>query len=487
MFFRKGLLLHVANVMLLSAVFTLSSAEIEEERSIEIHGLVQMQGGQFVNYKYRSDDFSHKWLQRNLLGIKLDARLNQWLDVHLLTGALLTFNTQKQQRIMRPDDFANQAIYGFILDQAEMIIHAIPDPNEMAFDIGIGLWQQKYNTEARNLGEYLFRSGAYPGYIYQYGFDECFYNVAGIRLMYDGFGIWHNELMLTSEIITSPFTDFSLAYLTDVSLLKKAFTVGAGVQLYRCFSADKDLTSPREVWRAGTPQGPAPNYYLEESGQDEFGLPLYDTLWYTFAGTKIMARFAFDPKPLFAPSIFGEEDLKVYAEAAILGVKNYPNNTISTDNEYTFDNRPVSEFGYDTLLQKMPIMFGFNFPTFKVLDVLSLEFEYYGKKYVNAVPIPRGSATGGYYPASCLPVARQTGDDKYGEYDSLYVQGGALNWKWSIYARKTLFGHFTITAQAARDHILNTTRYLSMREVDLEEALVKKNHWYWMLKFSADF
>ena len=482
MFSRNRLCMKLACVVFLSGVLSLSSAQITE--NIDIHGLVQMQGGQFVNYKYRSTEFSHQWLQRNLLGVKIDAKLNRWLDVHLLTGAFLTFNTQKPQTILYPDDFANQPIYGFVVDRADMVIHAINEPEVLQWDIDIGLWNEKYNPETRNLGEYLFRSGAYPGYIYQYGFDECFYNLAGLRTMVDIAGIWHNELMLTSEIITSPFTDFSLAYLTDVSLVEKALTIGAGVQLYRCFSVGENQTSPREVWRSGEPQGTAPNYYLEENGVDEFGLPTYDTLWYTFAGTKVMARLMFDIKPLLGLDIFGKEDLKLYAEAAILGVANYPNNTISTDNPYSF-GRPVSEFGYNKLMEKMPIMFGFNFPTFKALDVLSFEVEYYGKKYVNAVPLPRGIATGGYYPASCLPVSRQ--DAEPSEYDSLYAQGGAPNWKWSIYLKRTLFDHFAITAQFARDHILNTTRGLSMREVDLEEALVKDNHWYWMLKFSADF
>ena len=49
---------------------------------------------------------------------------------------------------------------------------------------------------------------------------------------------------------------------------------------------------------------------------------------YTFAGTKIMARFSFDMKGLIpADSLFGllgKEDLKLYGEATILGLKNYP-------------------------------------------------------------------------------------------------------------------------------------------------------------------
>jgi hypothetical protein len=474
----------VAVAGLLSALISLSFAGVETQKGLDIHGFVQMQGGQFVNYKYRSTNYSHKWLQRNLLGFDLNATVNPRLNIYMTTGALVTFNTQSYKTITNPDDFANAPVAGLILDRAEMVIHCSPDPAEKLLDIGIGWWNEKYNRDARNLGEYLFRSGAYPGYIYQSGFDECFLNLAGIRLNSDLFGMWHNELMLTSEIQMAPFTDFSLAYLTEASFLQKAITIGGGIQLYRCFSADPDLTSPKEVWRNAAPQTAAPNYYLDSVADNGFGGALYDTSYYTFAGTKVMFRLAFDPKPLLGLDIFGKEDLKIYGEAAILGLKNYQNNSYSVDNSNTF-GRPVSEFGYDTLLQKMPMMFGFNFPAFKVLDLLSLEFEYYGKKYVNAVAIPKGIGTGGYFPATVLPTQRLDGG--YAEYDSLYKKSGAVNWKWSVYAKKTFFNNFTITAQAARDHILNTTRGFSMKEVDREEALVKKDQWYWMLKFSANF
>lgn len=486
MSYRKTLLYKVAVAGLLSALINLGFAEGEAQKGVEVHGFVQMQGGQFVKYKYLSIDYMHRWLQRNLLGFNLNAHVNPRLDVYLTTGALLTFNTQSYKTIFQPDNFTNAPITGLILDRAEMVIHCSPDPAKKLLDIGIGLWNEKYNPEARDLGEYLFRSGAYPGYIYQSGFDECFLNLAGIRLNSDLFGMWHNELLLTSELQMTPFNDFSLAYLTDVSLFQKVLTLGGGIQLFRCLSADPEQTSPQGVWQNGTmAPAPAPNYYLDSIGLDGFGNPLYDTSYYTFAGTKVMLRLMFDPKPLLGLDIFGKEDLKLYGEAAILGVGNYPSNAV-TDNTYT-SGRPLSQFGYDTLIQKMPMMFGFNFPAFKLLDVLSLECEYYGKKYPNSVPIPRIAAgSNGYYPATCLPALR-TSLGGSGEYDSLYTLGGAVNWKWAVYAKKTLFDNFSITAQAARDHILNITKGLSAKETDREEALVQKNQWYWMLKFSANF
>ena len=62
------------------------------------------------------------------------------------------------------------------------------------------------------------------------------------------------------------------------------------------------------------------NAYVDPSLPDSTG-------HYTFAGTKLMARASFDFKPFFksfSDRFLGPNDLKIYSEAAILGVKDYP-------------------------------------------------------------------------------------------------------------------------------------------------------------------
>ena len=57
------------------------------------------------------------------------------------------------------------------------------------------------------------------------------------------------------------------------------------------------------------------------------GEGLHTKYYYDKSGVKLMARAAFDPKPLFGieeHEQFKDADLKLYTEAAILGVKNYP-------------------------------------------------------------------------------------------------------------------------------------------------------------------
>ncbi|MBN1761403.1 MAG: hypothetical protein JW863_23975 [Chitinispirillaceae bacterium] len=458
-----------------------SFAQIEQG-SLKLSGFVSMESGQLVKYKVNSMDFLHQWVQKNKIGINFISDINERLGVYVTTGGIISYNTIPSSAIGRPDDFANSTFVGLFIDRAEMVLRLGPDPEEGLLDIGIGIWNEKYNHEAKNLGEYLFRSGAYPGYIYQSGFDECFYNLAGIHINNQLFGVWHNELFLTSELYLTPFCDFSIGYVTDISLAKKVINFGAGAQLFRLFSVDEEQTTPQAL--IGDPSielFTQPNFYRDSIGVDGLGLPIYDTIYYTFAGTKVMARAMLDPKPLFGLDIFGAEDLKIYFEAAILGLKNYPNSPL--EHRSIPVGKWINKFGFDTLLQKMPIMMGFNFPAFKILDLVSLQLEYYGKKYVNAVPLPCGSRKGKYYPVSTIPYNPGGGS----VYDSLYEQGGAVNWKWSVYVQKTIFDNFSITAQAARDHLLNTVRGLSMLEVDREEALVQNKHWYWMIKFSGNF
>jgi hypothetical protein len=483
MVFRKRTAYQVFCIYLATAFFSIGSAWVDqkttgqEEKKIDFSGSIAMEAGQFVKYKYRSIDFLHKWLQQNMVCIGLHSAVDPRLELFLNVGGALSYNTISPKVIGDPDNYANSPIIGFFIDQAEIRLHCSPNPADSLLNISIGLFNEKYNPDVRNLGEYLFRSGAYPGYIDESGFDQPHSQLGGIRISSDLFGTWHNELLLTSELYLAPYNDFSLAYLAGASFFNKAFSIGGGIQFFRCLQADPTLTSPKTVKGGDI----APNYYLDSTGVDTNSNPVYDTNFYTFAGTKVMARVSFDPKKLFQTSLFGEEDLKIYMEMAILGLKNYPNSPLNSP--YLPASAVINKSGFDTLLHKMPVMVGFNIPAFKLLDVLSCEVEYYGKKYVNAVPIPSGNRTGVYYPVSSPPAQAAGGS----VYDSLYEKGGAVNWKWSVYARKTMFRRFSITAQAARDHIRNTVRGLSMLEVDREEALVKKSQWYWMLKFSASF
>ena len=172
-----------------------------------------------------------------------------------------------------------------------------------------------------------------------------------------------------------------------------------------------------------------------------------------------MARFSFDIKK-FLPfrNVFGKEDLKLYGEGAILGLENYPASTLY---DSTNQNNP---YGYNKLSQKMPIMLGLDIPTFRVLDVLALETEWYGCPYPDGyMEIVRNG----------LPIP-----DQYTNYQN-------TPWKWSVYAKKEVAAGFSLVAQCARDHTRLTTELA--KNVDYDETLVGNNQWWWMAKVLYTF
>ena len=109
-----------------------------------------------------------------------------------------------------------------------------------------------------------------------------------------------------------------------------------------------------------------------------------------------MGLMSLDFGSLLPEGILGPEDLRVYAEAAVLGVEN-------------------QDYFYENLSERVPIMFGINLPVFHVLDVLSFQMEYYGTPYNNF----------GAYNNLSLP---QWTDNQLRVYRD--------DWKWSVYARK---------------------------------------------------
>jgi hypothetical protein len=465
-------------------------------KNVDVYGSAAIESGQFVKYKYGSwgHELNNQWLQDNLVILGIKTQLHPRLQGVVGVMGWINYSAFPDSLLSDPSRDLRNANIAFSFDRAEMVVNLSPDIKDSLLKLEIGLFPYKYNKDARNLGEYMFRSGCYPGFLYSAGFDMSGAQLSGLRVSNSLVnGQWHNDLLLTSELYLYPLNDFSLTLVSDFTTKNKVFTVGAGLQLYRCLPVNADYTQPqRYINNKTTSTTPlAPNYYFNSDD------PLHkDTLFYTFAGTKIMARFTFDPKPLFSSSMFGAEDLKLYGEAIILGVKDYPANpelpgTILPSNPW--NAVPVNEFGYDKLMQKMPIMLGINLPTFKILDVLSVETEYYGKKYVNRVPVMT-SAFGGT-PRLPVPYDNQVnggypeGDKSYSGGDGTYSKstyfGGAAQWKWSIYAKKTLLNNLNIAIQAARDHSIVQTSL--SKQLDYEEALIKDNQWYWMLKLGYDF
>jgi hypothetical protein len=230
--------------------------------------------------------------------------------------------------------------------------------------------------------------------------------------------------------------------------------LGAGIMFDRLIPLSGELFKPYDTEKN--------NIYESSTGQ-------IDT--FSWGGTKVMARLSFDPKG-FLPSnisnIFGKEDCKIYGEVAILGMTNI----IAYMDSLDVNGQPVqghevidsSKNFYSNIWQRIPIMFGFNIPTFRLLDYLSIEGEWYGWPYSPnlynfedffwILPKPNGIGTGS-------------------------------KWKFSFNLKKTVWDHVSIIGQIARDHTRHDVYYTAL--TDVNEIFQKQDEWGWWLKLQYNF
>jgi hypothetical protein len=331
-------------------------------------------------------------------------------------------------------------------------IHGFLQSDNAAISAGIGYFPYKYDENARNLGEYLFRSTAYPQTLTT-EFDYPFARLLGLYAS----GMFYDQLkcdvLVTTNTEYMAVHDVNLSFLGSWNLAN-AFEVGAGVMFGSIISADQSATTPTDANTLYVPPEDTANVSQSRSADS---LAKYSH-YYTFAGTKLMGRLSFDPKKLFHSALFGEQDLKIYGEAAFLGVKNYPQ-------AY---NSPI---WYMSPLERIPVMLGFNFPAFKLLDVVSLEGEWWGNRYPN-------SQEGIVIDGLPLPFAAGTKSIDSTKYKN-------DNLKWSIYGCRTFAKHYQVKFQVASDHM--RTFALDWNRQDWEEALRGPDNWYYEIKFGVLF
>ncbi len=322
------------------------------------------------------------------------------------------------------------------------------------FQFSLGSFPYNYNPDIKDFGLYLLRGMVYPGVVLS-GFEAQ--NVAPKTSIFGAMaslkqGGFQNDLILNSETEIRPYFDFSLADVVTYGVMP-GLEVGAGINFYRFIPQNSKATSPDKSC-----DNSLSNYDdVENKGDNEVcyildtlsadtaaGTAQVDTITGSMAGTKLMARLHFDPKIMFGISgPFGKQDLVLYGEAALLGIKNYP--------KY-----------YSDPWQRIPVMVGFNLPAFGWLDKFSLEVEYYGSQNFN--DYNKAQVENSWLPWTRAVTGQVTRND----------------WKWSLYASRLLMAHLRVAAQVADDHLRTGGAVLGFATG--AEALVTPTDWYWMFK-----
>jgi hypothetical protein len=418
--------------------------------AFDFSGYVAYQDGEIVRGMYGNswDPLDHQWQNFFFGGFDILATVNKRLQITIGTEAELA------QSVL---DLSPSTEYAQDLDSYNMYYRFYADQMKGTYTFGdldrpflkatLGYFKYTYNHDVKSLGEYLFRATPYPGYIIN-SFASVYARLPGLCLEFTPIPNLKIDGMVTTE------TQYPVGDMTPSLVASYGFggsenhplvEVGAGVSFTRLISVNSHLTSPQYsqdqiIVSIDTA------YRQTTLGVDT----VVDTnsVYPSFASTKVMARFSFDPKQLFgAPSIFGDQDLKLYGEACILGTKDYP-------------------VLYDTIWKRIPVMLGFNIPVFKVLDVLSAEIEWYDSKYSN-------NYKDVYFSTPKLP-------QPVGGFEPAHFP-----WYWDIYFEKTIVNGLKVLGDFGRTHYFTTGNLQFYR--DTREECPSKGDWQFTLRGQFSF
>ncbi len=441
------------------------------------------------------------WMHRSGAWVNLKGQRGDRLSLDLLIGGIYWTATKEQSDPNTKARFFAASVPRFDVG------YKFGDVEDPFLRLNAGIFNYKYNEYARNLGEYAFRTGTYPGWVTSGGLT--FVGTAGAQVtgfkLSQSFGSFSHDLITSLETEVIPTYDVSLTYIAKYNW-NNVVKAGGGVQLSRVLPATPSRTNPNRIPDPLHPSGYNPNvtnryfehngewyldwpeYYLnlmahpsttgEDSaryihamavldsarGRDISGTPLdggagaplinVDYQNYKASGIKPLAVFSVDPKPLLGGlPMLGRNDLVLYGEAALLGVKDYP-------------------IFYDDWTKRVPVMVGFNIPAFRLLDVLALEVEYYGSEYPdNYFMLMSGGVQGMPWPTITESGGFSTSDWK----DD--------NWKWSVFAQRSVVDGVHLSLQVARDH----ARAWAFPTGKTHWGIFNRDEgYYWMLRLTAN-
>jgi hypothetical protein len=423
-------------------------------------GYGSFEAGQVISGVFRTRgktafNIDHIWQERALCNIGLIATVKNRLDINLAGEGMIAFSTPQiasESPTLAKRDF-------FYIKRAFTSVR-FGNVDNPFLKLHVGYFPFKYNPDVRNLGEYMFRSAAYPPIVYA-DFDYAQANLLGARVELNLFNkMIHNDLLFHSELYGIPTQDFSLSDVLNVNF-RDIVNVGLGASLNHWFSVyqgnyDRDNTSNwAETYFYNPTRGPDDLQIVYEG----------DTINYSWRTVKAMARLSFDPKKIIAIPLFGENDLRLYFEVDVLGIKD------------------IRALNYKFQEDRTIFTGGFNFPGFKIIDLVNLEMEFCSNtRYI----YNEQSYYGGRAPS---PMPQELKDGS----DGLTPTGYSVNpWKWSIYIKKTFFGeHLGLIAQIARDHKKINSYYSSTayqaNNMSFDETLPNGNNWWWAFKTEFKF
>jgi hypothetical protein len=324
----------------------------------------------------------------------------------------------------------------------------------------VGIFGYKYNPDVKNLGEYMYRTWTYPTIVYTGGLEvveRAAAQLSGIALGTKT-GIFSNDILLTLQTDHAPIFGLSIADL--LTLRMGILTLGGGVMFDNFYHPDEKVLESHEdgnkwytlVGGDSLPGGKQMAFmeYNQVKGSLRAGRDqqIADSGYYSFSGQKVMFRGSLDFGKLLPESLVSEGDLRLYFETILLGIKNYP----------TF---------YEKIQERVVTSAGFNIPTFRLLDLLSVEAEY--------APTPWRMSTDRAHGGALATPIGDNSNPPAGTFPNV-DRFKRDDWKWSLLARKNLYPGLALFFQAANDHMRLLDNFSSQSN---NEIFSTPQHWYW--------
>jgi hypothetical protein len=515
------------SIMVLSAMLVANAEEKSEaakQSKVTISGLVDFGMGEVMAGNYRavrtgnSGEWTqypiltrHQWFGNPLTRLNLDFEPGGNMQVLIGFEGNIFLNT------FPPECKSGQAsnggsplmtpFMGLAIHQAQGIFSFINN-DELSLKMAVGSMPYKYNPEVRNLGEFLFRSGTYPFFLVN-DINFPLARLSGVLLQCtrgseDVMKISVDQF-LRVERNFAPLNDFSLSTIAGFNW-KKIVDAGVGIDFSRLIPVNSKLTTPEGAAypsAVDTMKDAAGNPIFDGGGYVQYK-PRDTDGYYTFKGTKLMARMSLDPLSALRGSddgvvsqIMGKNGGKVYGEVAVIGLKNYPVNPLfkGSSNLQQSQTRDIdfqiNPWGYTTIAERMPWMVGVNIPFWKILDVCSFELEKYPAPYPNdffqalynnALPIPSWSP---FYRKDTVSIDPVTGEAVLNPLGMDEYSGP--RWYWSLYLLKRFGNSVSVYGQIARDHARWEVNLGNEFNYTSEEIMSRKGDWAWRCGMLFEF
>ena len=425
---KKAMVLLCAGILSLGSFMQTTAGGLDSLASkIQLSGFGYYMFGDIVKGSYGDDiqnTFENQWVNTSLIHVDFTSDATSWLTTKLAYEMYADFPLKSANAMDKGSYFRTYTSY---LASAEGIMHW--DFKNSIFNslvVESGLFPYTFNSQVKNLGNYMYRSTIHPLSV-QTKVDYPWADLLGVRA--EG-GLLDNKLklnaFLTSEFIYVPFFDMTPAVSVEYAP-SKIIDVGAAVALHHAIQLDDAL--------------------------------LADSIGKRWQGTKVSAKAIFDPKPLFGGlSFLGEDDCKIYTETAILGFVD----SLEVD---TAELNSNGLFPEPNILQRMPILFGVNLPTWKLLDCFAVELEYFKSPYIN-------DWFGLFDMQSQFARPPMTTKD----WDN-YINKD--NFKWSVYLKRAV-GKFELRSIIANDHTIY--RVVNQQLGNFEQTMKKSKDWHWLVQ-----